>query len=52
MHIVRHPTPAIRSLAAACGVITFLGTYTIAFAKGTAATASSTYDNSEFGRLQ
>jgi hypothetical protein len=48
----RHPTRAIRGLTAACGVIAFLGVCTIAFAKETATASSSTYSNSEFGRLQ
>jgi hypothetical protein len=42
----------IRMLTAACGVLAFLGVYTIAFAKETLLTSNNTHSNSEFGSLQ
>jgi hypothetical protein len=51
MHIVRHPPPAIRSLAALCGLIAFLGAYTIAFAQESLCT-EVTHSNNAFGRSQ
>lgn len=52
MHDVRRLTRAIRILTAACGVLAFLGGYTITFASEppTLGAALVTDSNIEFGR--
>jgi hypothetical protein len=50
MQKVRRLTHAIRGLTAACGVIAFLGAYTIVFAQETPRTTSITDSNITFGR--
>ncbi len=52
MHNDRRMIRTTRGMTAACGVIAFLGIYTIAFAKETVCTTSITDSNNQFGRLQ